>query len=151
MTSRPDGTLGGRAGGGSGAGAPLGPLAKARLALRVWHRWAVVVRGLRREPLPALVARLRVPPARLAPRQPPDRLSRAVDRTLRIGRRQARCLTGSLVLYRLLREQGDAAELVIGLPRRPTDPTAHAWVELAGRVVGPPPGRADHVEMARYG
>jgi hypothetical protein len=109
-----------------------------------------VVWALRREPLPALAARLGAPPARLAARHPPARLSRAVDRALRIGRHEARCLTGSLVLYRLLREQGDPAELVIGLPPRPEGPTAHAWVELGGRVVGPPPGRAGHVEMVRY-
>ena len=27
---------------------------------------------------------------------------------------------------------------------------AHAWVELAGVDVGPPPGRNGHVELARY-
>ncbi len=44
------------------------------------------------------------------------------------------------MLYRLLREQGDAAELVIGLPKNPADKSAHAWVELDGVDVGPPPG-----------
>ena len=56
----------------------------------------------------------------------------------------------SLVLYRLLREQGDDAELVIGLPQTPADKDAHAWVELAGRDVGPPPGRGPHEELARF-
>lgn len=131
--------------------ASLGPLGRARLALRVWCRWAMVRRGLRRTPLPELVHRLGAVPVPRAPRHPPSRLSRAVDRSLRLGRHQARCLVAALVLYRLLREQGDPAELVIGLPLEADGPRAHAWVELAGRVVGPPPGRAGHAEMARYG
>jgi hypothetical protein len=56
----------------------------------------------------------------------------------------------SLVLFHLLRRQGDPAELVIGLPHRPTNRNAHAWVELGGRVVGPPPGRLGHEPLARY-
>jgi Transglutaminase-like superfamily len=58
-------------------------------------------------------------------------------------------LINALVLYRLLREQGDPVELVIGLPEQAADERAHAWVELEGRDVGPPPGRAGHSEMAR--
>ena len=53
------------------------------------------------------------------------------------------------MLFRLLREQGDDVELVIGLPEEAADERAHAWVELHGRDVGPPPGRAGHEEMAR--
>ena len=41
-------------------------------------------------------------------------------------------------------------ELVIGLPREPKDKDAHAWVELHGMDVGPPPGRGLHEELARY-
>ena len=84
-------------------------------------------------------------------RRPPLRLANAVDRTLRLGRRRPTCLVSSLVLFRLLRAQGDAAELVIGLPASPRDKDAHAWVELEGTDVGPPPGRNGHVELARYG
>jgi hypothetical protein len=62
-----------------------------------------------------------------------------------------RCLTAALVLYRLLREQGESAELVVGLPREPLDKTAHAWIEVDGVDVGPPPGRQGHEELARYG
>jgi hypothetical protein len=54
------------------------------------------------------------------------------------------------VLYRLLRSRGEPAELVIGLPREPKDKDAHAWVELDGRDVGPPPGKAGHEQLARY-
>ena len=41
-------------------------------------------------------------------------------------------------------------QLVIGLPHTPADKDAHAWVELAGTDVGPPPGRASHEELARF-
>jgi hypothetical protein len=54
-----------------------------------------------------------------------------------------------LVLFRLLREQGEQAELVIGLLPNAPNQRAHAWVELDGRDVGPPPGRFGHEEMAR--
>jgi Transglutaminase-like superfamily len=129
--------------------APLPLRAKAALALRIWALYPRVLAGLRREQLPALVARL----GRAGGRRPahsPARLSRAVDRSLRLGARKPRCLVSSLVLYRLLREQGDDAELVIGLPQTPADKDAHAWVELGGRDVGPPPGRGTHEELARF-
>jgi hypothetical protein len=48
-------------------------------------------------------------------------------------------------------EQGQSAEVVIGLPQEPLDNKAHAWVEIDGVDVGPPPGRQGHEELARYG
>jgi hypothetical protein len=111
--------------------------AKTGLALRIWVLLARVLVGLRREPLPAYVARLGRAERQHGSRLAPDRLSRAVDRSLR-------------VLYRLLREQGDDAELVVGLPARAVDKDAHAWVELGGVDVGPPPGRSGHEELARF-
>lgn len=130
--------------------APLTLRGKAGLALRIWVLLARVLVGLRREPLPAFVARLGRPPAGDAERLAPERLSRAVDRSLRVGGRRPRCLVNALVLYRLLHEQGDDAELVVGLPARPVDKDAHAWVELGGIDVGPPPGRSGHEELARF-
>jgi hypothetical protein len=129
---------------------PLPLRAKAALAFRVWKTWARVTVGLRREPLPAFVRRLgrRAEPA--GGRLEPARLSRAVDRSLSLGRVRPRCLVSALVLYRLLREQGDDAELVIGLPEHAIDKDAHAWVELGGVDVGPPPGRAGHEALARF-
>ena len=53
-------------------------------------------------------------------------------------------------MYGMLREDGVAAELVIGLPSSPASQVAHAWVEIDGRDVGPPPGRSQHEELARY-
>lgn len=124
--------------------------AKTGLALRIWVLLARVVVGLRREPLPTLAARLGSSPRVRGDRLAPDRLSRAVDRSLRVGEHRPRCLVNALVLYRLLREQGDDAELVVGLPARPVDKDAHAWVELGGVDVGPPPGRSGHEELARF-
>ncbi len=124
--------------------------AKAGLALRIWVLLVRVLVGLRREPLPAYVARLGTAETQHRSRLAPDRLSRAVDRSLRIGERRPRCLVNALVLYRLLREQGDDAELVVGLPARAVDTDAHAWVELGGIDVGPPPGRSGHEELARF-
>jgi hypothetical protein len=69
---------------------------------------------------------------------------------LRVGPRRARCLVAALVLFRLLREQGEPAELVIGMPRTPNSEDAHAWVEVGDVDVGPPPGRRGHLELARY-
>jgi hypothetical protein len=125
--------------------------AKLGLALRIWSHYAVIRRRVPREALPDLVADLsrRARPA--ARHHPPARLSRAVDRALRVGSRQPTCLVNSLVLFQLLREQGDEAELVIGLPGSGRSRTAHAWVELDGEDVGPSPGRSYHAPLARFG
>jgi hypothetical protein len=122
---------------------------KVKLALRVWRTYVRVRRRLRSTDLPTAVSRLGAahPTVR---RYPPGNLSRAVDRALAPIPGDPTCLVRSLVLFRLLREQGDAAEVVIGLPEKPTSQAAHAWVELAGRDVGPPPGRAGHSQMVRY-
>jgi hypothetical protein len=121
-----------------------------RLWLRIL-RWYLVVRARTgREPLPTLAARMgSVGPAR-SQRIPPRQLAWAVDRTLHVGSLRPRCIFNALVLYRLLREQGDQAELVIGLPKNAADQSAHAWVELDGIDVGPPPGRNGHEQMARF-
>lgn len=123
--------------------------AKMHLAMRIWGAYVRVTRAVKKTPLPQLTRELgqRETPGR---RHSPELLSHAVGRCLRLGRYQARCLVGSLVLYKLLRDQGDAAELVIGLPPNAVDHTAHAWVELAGRDVGPPPGRGRHEALARF-
>ena len=129
---------------------PLSLRAKAGLALRIWSLYPRVMVALRREELPAYVARLGKTESR-GRRLTPDRLARAVDRSLRVGSHRPRCLVNAVVLFRLLREQGDGAELVIGLPQTPADKDAHAWIELDGVDVGPPPGRGTHEELARFG
>lgn len=105
--------------------------------LRLWRR-----------PLHEVIRTLE-PPSDREP-VPVALLSRAVSRGLRIGAWRPRCLVSSLVLYRLLRAQGDAPQLIIGLPIRPTKSDAHAWIELAGWDVGPMPGGTGYKELARY-
>ena len=123
---------------------------KASLATRVWIWFVLVSIRVRRQPLPRLVAQLSAAgDGRPRKRYGASTLARAVDRSLRVGRHRPRCLINALVLFRLLHEQGDKPELVIGLPEQAADERAHAWVELGGRDVGPPPGRAGHRDMAR--
>lgn len=123
---------------------------KLRLALKVWHTYLRVRIGLRHSDLPTAVAQLGTTGRASTRRYPPARLSGAVDRALAPLPADPTCLVRSLVLFRLLREQGDAAEVVIGLPEHPTSKDAHAWVELNGHDVGPPPGRSGHRQMVRY-
>ena len=80
----------------------------------------------------------------------PDRLGRAIHRGLRLGPFAPRCLPKAMVMYEILKEQGEAPELVIGLPDQARSHEAHAWVELDLVDVGPPPGRAGHDELVRY-
>jgi hypothetical protein len=129
----------------------LNPVRKVGLGIRIWLSFLRILVALRRRPLPQVVARLRPAEARGRPTMEPVRLGRAVERVLRVGPWKARCLHTSLVLHHLLLEQGDRPQLVIGLPREPKDKDAHAWIELRGRDIGPPPGRSDHQELARYG
>jgi hypothetical protein len=68
-----------------------------------------------------------------------------------VGSHPPRCLSAALVLYDILRAADEPAELVIGLPESPTTKDAHAWIEIDGVDVGPPPGRGSHRELARYG
>lgn len=129
----------------------LTAISKAALVLLVGADLLAVELGLRRRPLPALVAHLdRRPWIRLRPLEP-RRLAKLVYRALCLGPGPPRCLVSSLVLFRLLRRQGTVAELVIGLPPSAVTHEAHAWVEASGDEVGPPPGRRGHVELARYG
>lgn len=123
---------------------------KARLALTIWLTFLVVQFHLRRWVLAKAVARLGSGRSWDGWRQDPAHLGRLVGRLLGIGRLKARCLTRSLVLFRLLRRSGLAVDLVIGIPWVPQSTDAHAWVELHGRDLGPPPGRDGHEELARY-
>jgi len=127
---------------------PISLPEKVALLARVWVIAAQLQLALRRHRLPELTAS--VPVVSRHPAIPPALLSRAVTRGLRIGRWRPRCLLRSLVLYRMLREQGDVAELVIGLTDTPDSHDAHAWVELDGLDVGPWPGRGPYTELARY-
>ena len=74
-----------------------------------------------------------------------------VRRSLRLRPKTRRCLPGALVLFRLLVEQGDRPQILIGLREDARDQNAHAWVELDGASLGPSPGDRHHIELARYG
>lgn len=129
---------------------PLPPKTKIQVAAEVVTTYALVHAELKRYPLPELVDRLTAGSSR--PRQDlePLRLAKIVHKVLRVGERRPRCLVGALVLYRLLTNRGMDPDLVIGLPTDAGDKDAHAWIELYGADVGPPPGKGDNVELARY-
>lgn len=126
-------------------------LNRMRVATAIWRRYLTVkVLLVRRLPLPAVVEALRSRPRTFATHQEPRQLGRSVARALTVGKYQPRCLTMALVHYSLLRDLEVAGDLVIGLPAQPTNPRAHAWVEIEGVDIGPPPGRHGHEEMARF-
>jgi Transglutaminase-like superfamily len=128
------------------------PLAtKAQLTARIGGTFLLVHWRLRRAPLPRVVQSFADSDRRTLSRVEARRLSRIVHGTLHVGPLRPRCLVNALVLFRLLRAQGDPAELVIGLPHDPRDHEAHAWVEVEHVDVGPPPGKGSHEELARYG
>ena len=124
---------------------------KARLIVQVVATFLWVHLALRREPFPRAVERIGAVRPRSNYYVLPSRLGRVVVQVLWWGPLKPRCLFSALVLYRLLRAQGDPAELVIGLPGSAATKDAHAWVEIGGVDVGPPPGRSGHVELTRYG
>lgn len=126
-------------------------MTKARLAARIGGTFVLVHWRLRRAPLPSVVKSFGGDDGGDRPKVEARRLSRIVHGTLHVGPLRPRCLINALVLFRLLRAQGDAAELVIGLPSEPREKDAHAWVELERVDVGPPPGKGAHEELARFG
>jgi hypothetical protein len=129
---------------------PLPIATKAVLIARIGGTFLLVHWRLRRSPLPRVVESFARPERGGLQRVEARRLSRIVHGTLHLGPLRPRCLVNALVLFRLLRAQGDQAELVIGLPHDPRDQEAHAWVEVEHVDVGPPPGRGSHEELARY-
>lgn len=126
-----------------------GRLPRIRLTLRVWTTLIRVTLARRRRTLPEVTRHLSDVPTR-ARGTPVPRLARAVHRTLGIGPVRPRCLTTALVLYRLLAEEGISSEVIVGLPPGSGTVRAHAWVEVNGRDVGPPPGRMHHETLARF-
>lgn len=129
--------------------APLRLSDKVRVAARIWRSYLRIELRDPREPLPQFIARLGRVEARRGARIAPTRLKGAVLRALRLGPWRPTCLVNAMVLFRLLREQGDPAELVIGLPREARNHEAHAWVELDGQDLGPFPG-THHRPLARF-
>ncbi len=129
---------------------PLTSFEKLLLGAHVWKVHLAVRAGLRRESLPALVARLDVGDGAGDELADPARLSRIIDKSLSVFGLRPRCLVLALVLYRVMRERGIPAEVVIGIPHHAEDHLAHAWVEVGGVDFGPPPGKGRHEELVRY-
>jgi hypothetical protein len=124
---------------------------RAALAARIWYWYFRIRLRLRKRDLVHVVESLGRP-GRAAPCPiEPRRLGRIVDRSLPFRLSRATCLARSLILYRLLRGQGLEPQLVIGLRHRSTTHEAHAWIEVDGKDVGPPPGGRHFVPLARYG
>lgn len=66
-----------------------------------------------------------------------DRLCRAIDVAAALYFKNVLCLQRSAAAARLLKKYGFRAEMVIGVQQLPF--LAHAWVEVAGRVVNDKP------------
>jgi hypothetical protein len=132
------------------AGKKWNAFRRALLFARAWMELVWVWWSLRRHPLPEAVRRAGDVPVVRDRYIAPNRYGRVVGRALAVGPVSPRCLLRALVLFRQLKRQGDDAELVIGLPMEAVDKDAHAWVEINGHDVGPPPGRAMHEPLARY-
>ncbi len=110
--------------------------AKLLWAVRVYWTWVAVLLRIGRTPLPDLVEQMRGP-SRVSLPWSPQRAVANVARLLRVRNPGARCLVASLVGLRMLSRMGCGAELVIGLPSNPVDHSAHAWLEVDGRDIGP--------------
>jgi len=74
-----------------------------------------------------------------------DRLARlvvAVDRAARYGLFRPTCLVRAVALERMIVRAGVGAAVVrVGVLRGGDDFMAHAWIELAGRIIGDEPAR----------
>lgn len=119
---------------------------RAALAAEVLVTYCVVRWSLRRRDLPTVVAALRAPRRRRAPRGALEaderRLAGAAVRVLERLPGDSRCLTRSLVVLALLARRGRDARLV--LAARPTPSfAAHAWIERNGRPLLPTRGFDD--------
>jgi hypothetical protein len=119
----------------------LSSVERIRLAAEIVVAYVRARRALRRAPIGAVVARLRLrPPPGASPALVEDRLhearnlGHAVTRVLTILPGDTRCLMQALVLTRLLARRGIPAKLVIGASTAPSF-FAHAWVEHAGQPV----------------
>lgn len=119
----------------------LSQVARTRLAAEIVVAYVKARRALRRAPIAAVVARLRLqPPPSASTATVEDSLNeardlgRAVTRALTVVPGDTRCLMQALVLTRLLSRRGIPAKLVIGARTAPSF-FAHAWVEHAGQPV----------------
>jgi hypothetical protein len=122
------------------------PQEERRILRQAWLAFLLVDAGLRFSSVPKvqrlLERKLEAIP-RAVPRRDLERLVRLVDIAARHHIRPMRCLERSLVLQALLRRQGEAADLRIGVRKHRDTLNAHAWLEQAGRPLFEPPGVGD--------
>jgi hypothetical protein len=116
--------------------------------------WAVLLVAAARLAAPRLgVPRTRRAAARLAPRSslPSRRLACLVAASARALPGPSACLSRSIALEALLRGAGHAAELRIGVARRPDrcGLDAHAWVEVEGVALDE--GASPYVALPLFG
>lgn len=135
--------------------APAGIWTRLRLGAEVVRARWLTDRLIRRGDLAGLVPlALARPPLRRPWR--PSLIGGAAHRLVRSmlpgerGEDRVRCIHRAAVMQHLLLRQGQPAALVIGVKPGSGSARAHAWVELGGEVVGPPPGRMGHRELTRY-
>lgn len=77
-----------------------------------------------------------------SPGQPPLELARQAQRLVRYAARlhplRSTCLVEALTLRAMLARRGLPAEIKIGVLKTPAGLRAHAWLEVAGQIVGEP-------------
>ncbi len=110
---------------------------------RAWFLLLLVDLGLRVLPFRRVQRACMQKNVRQAPR--PDAVESTISTTDRLVNMAARhhlysmsCLRRALVLLCLLRREGIAAELQIGVRKEHGGLAAHAWAEHAGRPIGQP-------------
>jgi hypothetical protein len=123
----------------------VGPLLRLRLATEVIGTYVRVRWLMSRHDIVRVVAVLRADTDdhldSIVARRLAIRLSRPVQRTLRVLPADSRCLVRSLVVLRMMARRGARCELSIGA-RSGTRFAAHAWVEHDGHPVLPSLGYA---------
>ena len=112
---------------------------------------AILVQALLWLPVTSASLRLRGLPRRAPaslsrprPSVSPARVAKLVGIASRYGLVRGNCLSRSLTLQRLLRRNGVASELRIGVRRAGAALEAHAWVELDGRPLNDSADVAQH-------
>jgi len=115
--------------------------AERRLLLRAWTYLLVARGALVVLPFPRIRTLAAADDATLSQTYDPvavSRTKRLVDIAAARHVCTMTCLPRSLVLQRLLAEQGIAAELMIGVHKEGGVLSAHAWLESGGRPLGDP-------------
>jgi hypothetical protein len=140
---------------------PAGRLVQGLVVAQLCCAAAYLELALRHRPFPALAARWSAAAtSRLGRRLPlaagpleSDRLYRLAALAARCWRPGRGCLPRALLAWWIELARGGDAAVVIGVRRDPGGPfTAHAWVEVGGRVRGEPSDpQARFRELVRYG